>query len=139
MRRDLSDPTNCICLNLRRAARRLSRSYDAALAPCGLTTGQFATLLTLKQMGPSPISEIAEAMDVERSALTRNLGILEKSGLIEKVDGEDRRKRIVELSGKGEARLKESWPHWEKAQSEVIAKLGEDASQRLLLELSAFR
>ena len=139
MRRDLADPANCICLNLRRAARKLSRSYDAALAPCGLTTGQFAALLTLKQMGPTPISELASAMDVERSALTRNMAVMERSGLVKRMDGEDRRQRIIALSARGEMKLKESRPYWQNAQSEMIAKLGEDASQRLLLELSAFR
>ena len=138
MERDLGDPTNCLCLNLRKAARNLTRSYDAALAQCGLTTGQFATMLALKQMGPSPISAIAQAIDLERSALTRNLTVMEKNGLVQRIEGEDRRERIVTLSTEGEARLDESKPLWAKAQSNAVAELGKDASQRLLLNLAGF-
>ena len=138
MKIDTKDPANCLCLNLRRAARSLTRSYDAALAPCGLTTGQFSTLLVLKQMGPSPVSAIAKAMDVERSALTRNLTVMAKNGLIERIEGEDRREKIVSLSTVGLERLKRGQPLWKRAQKGAVAQLGDEASRQLLLSLSGF-
>jgi len=136
MGKDLGDPVNCLCVNLRRAARSLTRSYDAALAPCGLTTGQFSTLLALKQMGPSPVSAIAKVMDVERSALTRNLTVMAKNGLIERIEGADRREKIVSLSALGQQRLEEGQPLWKQAQKGAVAQLGDDASRQLLLSLS---
>lgn len=136
MGKDLDDPVNCLCVNLRRAARSLTRSYDAALAPCGLTTGQFSTLLALKQMGPSPVSAIAKVMDVERSALTRNLTVMAKNGFIERIEGADRREKIVSLSALGQQRLEEGQPLWKQAQKGAVAQLGDDASRQLLLSLS---
>lgn len=138
MKRALSDPAECVCQRLRRAARNLTRRYDAALAPSGLNTGQFATLVTMDRMGAAPVSALAEMMDIERTALTRNLAVMEKNGWVERIEGEDRRERIVALSALGRTRLKECQPLWADAQAETISKIGDDAAQRLLLELAAF-
>ena len=89
-------------------------------------------------MGAAPVSALAEMMDIERTALTRNLAVMEKNGWVERIEGEDRRERIVALSALGRTRLKECQPLWADAQAETISKIGDDAVQRLLLELAAF-
>ena len=77
-------------------------------------------------------------MDVERSALTRNLTVMAKNGLIERIEGEDRREKIVSLSDLGQERLKEGQPLWKQAQKGAVAQLGDDASRQLLLSLNGF-
>src|SRR3546814_1813697 len=47
---------HCLCLAARRAARALSRRFDEALRPAGLTNGQFSLLMSLNRPEP-PRSE----------------------------------------------------------------------------------
>ena len=44
--------SSCVCLHVRRAARVLTRLYDEALEPCGLTSMQLGTLESLVDFGP---------------------------------------------------------------------------------------
>ena len=52
--------SSCVCLHVRRAARVLTRLYDEALAPCGLTSMQLGTLDALADHGPSTLTQLAE-------------------------------------------------------------------------------
>ena len=44
--------TQCYCIILRKAARRLTARYDAALAPLGLNLAQFSLLRNVERTGP---------------------------------------------------------------------------------------
>ena len=57
--------TLCNCTALRKAARRLTRFYDACLADVGLRGTQYAVLLYLSRHGAIPVGALADAM-VER-------------------------------------------------------------------------
>ena len=70
---NLSDSSNCLCFNLRKAARALTQTYDAALKPAGVTAPQFALLSTLAGYGPVSLSDLAAALGMDRTTLTRNL------------------------------------------------------------------
>ena len=123
----------CACSSLRRASRALTRLYDEALAPAGLTTTQFAILRTLERLGPSSITAIAHATGHERSAMTRNLGPLAKAALVEIGTGDDPRSRAVSLTLAGKAAIHRAAPGWETVQARVEAELGTDGAQLLTL------
>src|SRR5947209_18881230 len=78
--------SSCVCLHVRRAARVLTRLYDEALAPCGLTSMQLGTLDTLSDMGPSTLAELADANSHERSAAWRGLQPLIRRDLVRRAD-----------------------------------------------------
>lgn len=75
-------PSQCLCINLRRAARGVSRYYDGALDGFGINVAQYSLLSNLARLDQPSISSLAEAMGLDRSTLGRNLRVLE---------GEDRK------------------------------------------------
>jgi DNA-binding MarR family transcriptional regulator len=123
----------CACSGVRRASRALTRLYDEALAPAGLTTTQFAVLRTLERLGPSSVTALAHATGHERSAMTRNLGPLARAKLVEIAPAADPRSRAVSLTADGVAAIRRAEPGWESVQARVAAELGDDSSRLLAL------
>ena len=134
---DLNTPLNCLCAGLRRAARIASRRYDEALSPAGINVQQFTTLVTLNELGPVTITQLAQSLELERTAATRNLAIMEKVGLIERREGEDRRERLVKITEEGQRRLKAAQPLWNKAQRDLIDRIGEPVANSMLNQLES--
>lgn len=125
-------PTQCLCTNLRRASRGISRHYDGALDGFGINVAQFSLMSNLKRLDQPSISSLAEAMGLDRSTLGRNLRVLEGAGLVKMSEGEDHRNRLVCLTEEGERRFNAAWPAWEAAQQQLVARLGEDRREQLL-------
>lgn len=118
-------PTLCLCTNLRRASRGVSRHYDGALEGFGINVAQYSLLCNLKRLDQPSISTLAEAMGLDRSTLGRNLRVLEGEGLVKLAEGADLRNRLVYLTEAGEARLMAALPAWEAAQQRLVERLGE--------------
>ena len=126
-------PSPCACSSLRRASRALTRLYDDALAPAGLTTTQFAILRTLERLGPSSVTALAHATGHERSAMTRNLAPLARAALVEVGAAKDPRSRAVSLTPAGAAAIRRAEPGWEAIQARVEADLGADGATLVAL------
>jgi DNA-binding MarR family transcriptional regulator len=122
----------CVCGNLRMAARLVTQRYDDALRPTGLRFMQFTLLARLRAADGLPMTELAQQMGLDRTTLTRNLKPLIERGYAHITPGNDRRERLVTLTGRGRAALREALPHWERAQDGMTAGLGEDATSALL-------
>lgn len=116
----------CTCFRLRRATRRATQIYDRHLQECGLRITQYSLLMQLRSRGPETVSQLADAMAMDRTTLTRNLKPLERAGLISAARGRDRRSRTLSLSDEGERQLSVARPLWQRAQDEVNARLGAD-------------
>ena len=115
---------SCHCLAPHRAGRTATRFYDAALAPAGLTVAQFAMLRQLQALGRVGISHAARAMQLDRTTLGRNLGPLERAGLVRTVAGEtDGRQRMIEVSEAGQQPVRQAIPAWKAAQAAIDGKL----------------
>ena len=106
------NPADCLCFNLRKTMRAVSRLYDASLAPLGLKNTQFSLLAVLDGIGPSTVSNLAEYMVMERTTLTRNLRPLERDGLLSLAAGADRRQRVAKLTPAGRKLLAKALPLW---------------------------
>ena len=114
----------CHCRALRRASRTATSFYDAALAPAGLTVAQFAMLRQLQALGRVGISHAAQAMQLDRTTLGRNLGPLERSGMVRVVAGEtDGRQRMIEVSDAGQQAVRRAIPAWRSAQAAIDERL----------------
>ena len=132
-------PTQCLCTNLRRAARGVSRHYDGALDGFGINVAQYSLLSNLKRLDQPSISTLAEAMGLDRSTLGRNVRVLEAEGLVALADGDDQRNRVVLLTEAGTQLLRAAHPAWEQAQIELVERLGagqRDELVRLLDQLA---
>lgn len=118
---------DCTCFNMRRAVRRVTQLYDRALAPTGLKVTQFTLLAMLSGSGAGlGVSELADRLGMDRTTLTRNLDVVERSGLIAIKHGKDARSRSIELSAKGRKALKEAAPLWAGVQRELTGYMGAD-------------
>jgi DNA-binding MarR family transcriptional regulator len=107
----------CNCFAIRKAARQISRFYDAHLEASGLRITQFLTLAALNELGGAAVSGLAERLDIERTAMGKMVEFLQRDGLVTiKPSPTDGRSRLIELTGKGGRLHKKAAPLWEKAQ-----------------------
>jgi len=113
--------TTCACFNLRRAARAVTQHFNAAFAGTGVTATQFTALAVLRALGPTPVAQLADAIVVEPSTLSRNLSVLVKNGFVTLVAGKDRRQRAVSLTRAGRDALTRAYPIWIEAQQQIEA------------------
>ncbi len=130
--------TDCVCTNLRMATRLVSRHYDRALAPAGLTVSGYAILSHLDREGPRALGELAARLAMDRSTLSREVTPLVASGLVvSALDGADQRRRMLSLSDDGAARLGLAHPLREAARASLEKDFGPDRSAELVAELQA--
>src|SRR5471032_290985 len=67
---------------VRKAARHLTRFYDAHLSRVGLRATQYAILNLLAQHGPTTMASLAARLTMDRATMGHNLRPLERDGLI---------------------------------------------------------
>ena len=127
----------CVCATARMAARSLTRIYDRALEPAGIRTTQFSVLARLLEEGPLPLTHLAGRLAMDRTTLARDLGPLERRGLVAISVGADRRVRMAALTPAGRRLVDEVRPLWKQVQRDVRAELGPDRVARLMDELRA--
>ena len=135
--RNASDVAACTCANLRMAARVVTQAYDAALHAAGLKATQFTLLATLNQLGEAPLTQLADALVMDRTTLTRNLKPLVRRGLVRIEQAEDQRIRNVSLTKTGRRVFEEARPHWAQAQSKIVKSLGQERWSGFLGDLAA--
>ncbi len=122
----------CLCLHVQRASRALSRRFDVALRPVGLTNQQFSMMMALNRPMPAGMGSVATLLGTDRTTLTAALKTLERRGLVRVLqDPADRRGRVIELTGEGMDVLARAVPVWERVHRELEAMLGEGESERL--------
>jgi DNA-binding MarR family transcriptional regulator len=124
--------SSCVCLHVRRAARVLTRLYDEALAPVGLTSMQLGTLDGLADFGPCTLAKLAELGSHEKSAAWRGLQPLIRRELVRRADVVGRADSY-EITPAGQALLGEALELWKGVQGRVVAHLGEDAVRLTLI------
>ena len=134
----------CTCGSLRKASRRISQFYDAALAPVGIKSTQFSILAEIDRgsvEGAVTMCELATAMVMDRSTLGHNLKPLERDDLVVlRLSSADRRKRYVELTKKGRLTLRRSRQLWQQAEGRFEEIFGKQPAARLravLLSIAA--
>jgi len=107
----------CNCFAMRKAARRITRFYDAHLEPSRLRITQFLTLAALNELGSAAVGALAEQLDIERTAMGKMVEFLERDGLVTiEPSPTDGRSRLIELTEKGSRLHKKALPLWREAQ-----------------------
>lgn len=120
--------SECVCVNLRRAARAMTELYDEALAAAGVKVTQFSLLRAVERNEPAPINVLSEELELDRTTLARNLAPLQRDGLLELAPGADRRVTEVRLTRKGRAAVAKALPLWRATQERIA---GSFASGRI--------
>src|SRR5260370_16116907 len=122
----------CTCAALRQAARRVTKLYDDALAPIGLSVNQFSILARLSLVGPRTIQDLARLLVMDRSTLGHLLRPLEKRALVQlDISERDRRNRLVALTQAGKAAVAMAGPRWAAAQRQFERTFGQESALEL--------
>src|SRR5689334_2956097 len=119
-------PRGCTNFKLRQLTRRVSQHYDRVVGECGLKTTQYSLLANIERLGPIRPSDLAAAMTMDASTLTRNLQPLLEHGWAAIGPGADGRSRLVTLTARGRAKRNEAQRAWKRAQLALNAQLGSD-------------
>jgi DNA-binding MarR family transcriptional regulator len=107
----------CNCFAARKASRQISRLYDTYLEPTGIRITQFLTLAALGEVGSATVNALAERLDIERTAMGKMVGFLERDGFVTiKPSSTDRRSRLIELTDEGRSLHDRASPLWQQAQ-----------------------
>jgi DNA-binding MarR family transcriptional regulator len=122
----------CTGMRIRKLARRVSQIYDEALAPTGLSVGQFGLLGHVVHGPARSVSELAERLMMDRSSLSRALGPLVRAGLVELASRPgDARVKAAQATDAGRAAFAAAEPAWLQAQQRVAAALGAERRAQL--------
>ncbi len=117
-------PSGCTNLKLRQAGRLVTRHYEAQVRARGLKITQYSLLSHVVKLGPLGAGDLAAAMKLDASTLTRNLQPLLQQGWVRVQAGDDARQRIVEATPAGHALRAEAQRDWKRAQQALNRRLG---------------
>jgi len=117
-------PKGCTSFKLRQLTRRVSQHYDRIVAGSGLKTTQYSLLSHIERLGPIRPGDLAVAMAMDASTLTRNLQLLVAQGWAEIGPGADGRSRLVTVTAPGRAKRAEAQREWKRAQVALNERLG---------------
>ena len=131
---DIAESTAAACIStrVRQLSRIVTRVYDDALRPLGITASQFTLLTQLAHQDGITAVEIGHTLDIEKSTLSRNLKRLLALGLLTMDPPAGRRGRGLHLTPKGESVIKQAYPVWMDAQSKTVTIMG--AQSRITLD-----
>jgi DNA-binding MarR family transcriptional regulator len=81
---------------------RRTRALNARLRPHGLDYSRWRVLAVLQEHSGATMGELADLTSVDRTTLTRTLGLMDSAGLIARREGKnDRRSLSISLTAKG--------------------------------------
>lgn len=123
--------SGCYCINLRRAANKVTGLYDKFLEPTGLSVNQYSLLGNLRRLESASVSDLAAYVGLERTTLVRTLKPLIEKGMIADHASKGQRNRVLMLTEKGKQTLEQANPLWENAQEEIVRCIGEEKVQEL--------
>jgi DNA-binding MarR family transcriptional regulator len=130
----------CNCFATRQAARHITRLYEKHLADADVTSAQFSILVMLDERRRASMSDMADALVMDRTTLVRTLKPLQRDGLVTAKRGEgdgDRRQISFALTAAGRTRLKDAMRSWMSAQQEFEAQVGPARAARMRTDLLA--
>ncbi|MFT4268049.1 MAG: MarR family winged helix-turn-helix transcriptional regulator [Xenophilus sp.] len=117
-------PQGCTNFKLRQLMRRVARHYDAELARAGLKTTQYSLLTHVLHLGPLRPVDLARAMGLTPSTLSRNLQPMVAAGWLEMAEGSDARSWLVGITPAGREKRATAQRRWRAAQEGLNALLG---------------
>ncbi len=118
---------SCLATRVRQLSRIVTRVYDDALRPLGITGSQYTLLAQLASRDAITAVEIGHDLDIEKSTLSRNLKRLLALGHIIMDPPAGRRGRGLHLTPKGQAVLRDAYPIWLDAQKKTVGAMGSDS------------
>ncbi len=110
----------CVARRLRQVNRTVTRLYDEALRPHGLTVNQLnilAVIISEKQIRPG---QLGQALGMEKSTISRTVDRMVGKGWLKVSAGEDSRTQLLAVTAKGHQLLLKVTPVWDTLQSGIL-------------------
>jgi DNA-binding MarR family transcriptional regulator len=114
--------SECLAMRVRQLNRRVTRLYDAALRPHGVSTAQLNVLAALALLGETRATDVAAALALEKSTLSRNLDRMVARGWVEVAAGQRGVGQQLRLLPAGRRVVEDALPAWRAAQRQAAAE-----------------
>ncbi|MEL7332984.1 MAG: MarR family winged helix-turn-helix transcriptional regulator [Cyanobacteria bacterium J06560_2] len=114
----------CVARRLRQVNRTITRLYDEALRPHGLTVNQLnilAVVISEKQIRPG---QLGQALGMEKSTVSRTVDRMVRKDWLKVTPGEDSRTQLLTVTAKGRKLLLSVTPIWDNLQAGVLTDAG---------------
>jgi len=129
----------CLAGRLRLLTRAVTKLYNQALRPHGLTISQMSILVAVSHLGLVNQQAVCQALHLDKSTLSRDLARMRAQGWIDAALGADGRVTHLRITPAGRARLEQAFPAWQQAQEKARVLLGEMAAASLESAVKAVR
>ncbi|HXH10297.1 MAG TPA: MarR family transcriptional regulator [Alphaproteobacteria bacterium] len=129
----------CLAVRLRLLTRAVTKLYNRALRPHGLTISQMNILVAVSHLGQVNQQRVCQALHLDKSTLSRDLARMRTQGWINAVPAADGRAALLRLTPAGRALLEQAFPAWQRAQEQARVLLGEMAAASLEPAVKAIR
>jgi DNA-binding MarR family transcriptional regulator len=88
--------------NLRELEREVGYSLASETGCCGITLGQCHLILAVEERGQTSVTELAAALELDKSTLSRTVDIACKAGLLSReTEASNRRQQVISLTRAG--------------------------------------
>ena len=121
----------CLAGRARLISRVVSGIHAEALRPHGITTAQMGILAVAAAHDDPAASDVASALCLEKSTLSRNLDRMIDHGWLDIVPGDDGRSQRLRATPAGRRLLEKVAPAWRSAQRQARALLGKQGAAAL--------
>ena len=109
----------CLSASLRKTERIVTRHYDEYLEDAGVTAVQLPILALIQSAPDASFRMIAEEFELDRSTLSRNLGLMEEHGLLKIGPSSGPKPGVISLTAKGRKALARGYARWTEAPREL--------------------
>jgi len=115
----------CLSAALRKTERLVTRHYDRYLAKAGVTAVQLPILAFIAGADEPTLRKVTEQFELDRSTLSRNLGVLQRDGLVELGPSSGPKPGRLSLTRKGKSTLRRAWTQWQAAHEALVGAAGD--------------
>ncbi|WP_281558376.1 MarR family winged helix-turn-helix transcriptional regulator [Thalassomonas sp. RHCl1] len=129
----------CFNLAMRKSSRLITKFYEERLSTLGLKSGQFSILRAVNFKKQTSNKELQGILAIDQTTLSRNLKPLFRDGYLRlQADDNDARIKLISLTPQGETLYQSALPVWEKAQQDIVHKLGKTEVEKILTLSDSF-
>lgn len=109
----------------------ITRRYDEALRPLGLTVNQLNILATVVSQTQIRPGQLGQLLGMEKSTVSRTVDRMARKGWLEVGPGKDARSQLLKASPAGRQLLVKAAPIWETLQTDVLESLADSGGSLL--------
>ncbi|NJM97421.1 MAG: winged helix-turn-helix transcriptional regulator [Phormidesmis sp. RL_2_1] len=114
----------CLARRLRQVNRTVTRLYDDALRPHGLTINQLNILAVIISEQHIRPGQLGQTLGMEKSTVSRTVDRMVGKGWLQVSRGQDSRTQVLSVTTKGHQLLLAVTPIWDNLQANILTHGG---------------